>query len=143
MSAAARRGSGGHSEPHPRGAAACLFVARGRARRYHGRVPSAATARKAPVLEKLFPAIVVAACLVLLLRLLLGERRRHRFDRGLARWSRSLGARIEGLFTWNAGRRRARRAAEEAIRRAREGGEWDGNVYRPKSFGKKSDRKIH
>jgi len=52
--------------------------------------------------------------------------------------------RIQGLFTWNASRRRARRAAEEAIRRAREGGEWDGNVYRPKSFNRKDkDRKIH
>ena len=97
------------------------------------------------MLEKLFPAIVVAACLVLLLRLVLGERRRHRFDRAVARWSRNARIRIEGLFTWNAGRRRARRAAEEAIRRAREGGEWDGNVYRPKSFtkNKKNDRKIH
>ena len=96
------------------------------------------------MLEKLFPAIVVAACLVLLLRLVLGERRRHRFDRALVRWSRSARHRIEGLFTWNAERRRARRAAEEAIRRARGGGgEWDGNVYRPKSFDKKKDRKIH
>ena len=101
-------------------------------------------ARKASVLEKLFPAIVVAACLVLLLRLVLGERLRHRFDRIIARWSRTASARIQGLFTWNASRRRARRAAEEAIRRAREGGEWDGNVYRPKSFNRKDkDRKIH
>ena len=100
--------------------------------------------RKASVLEKLFPAIAVATCLVLLLRLLLGERRRHRFDRAIARWSRSARSRIEGLFTWNASRRRARRAAEEAIRRARGGGEWDGNVYRPKSFNKRDkDRKIH
>ena len=95
------------------------------------------------MLEKLFPAIVVAACAVALLRLVLGERRRHRFDRAVARWSRSARVRVEGLFTFNAGRRRARRAAEEAIRRAREGGEWDGNVYRPKSFDKKKDRKIH
>jgi len=100
--------------------------------------------RKAPVLEKLFPAIVVAICLVLLLRLVLGERRRHRFDRTIARWSRTASSRIQGMFTWNASRRRARRAAEEAIRRAREGGEWDGNVYRPKSSNKKDkDRKIH
>ena len=95
------------------------------------------------MLEKVFPAIVVACCLVLLLRLVLGETRRHRFDRAIARWSRIVGARIEGLFTWNASRRRARRAAEEAIRRAREGGDWDGNVYRPRSFGKRKDRKIH
>ena len=96
------------------------------------------------MLEKIFPAIVVAACLVLLLRLVLGQRRRHRFDRTIARWSRAASSRIEGLFTWNAGRRRAKRAADEAIRRARDGGDWDGNVYRPKSFGRKNkDRKIH
>ena len=135
-------------------AAAILNLIRGGPRvafSWHGASRSATMARtrspparKAPVLEKLFPAIVVAACLVLLLRLVLGERRRHGFDRVLGRWSRTLGARIEGLFTWNASRRRARRAAEEAIRRAREGGEWDGNVYRPKSFNnKKKDRKIH
>ena len=117
-------------------------MARRAGRRYHGRAPSAAR-RKTAVLEKLFPAIVVAACLVLLLRLVLGEQRRHRFDRAIARWSRTAAARIEGLFTWNRSRRRARREAEEAIRRAREGGEWDGNVYRPKSFGKRKDRKIH
>ncbi len=95
------------------------------------------------MLEKIFPAVVVVACLVMLLRLALGERRRHLFDRTIARWSRTLRVRTEGLFTWNSSRRRARRAADEAIRRAREGaGEWDGNVYRPKSF-KKKDRKIH
>ena len=93
--------------------------------------------------EKVIPAIVVAACLVLLLRLLLGEGRRHRFDRAIVRWSRTARVRIESLFTWNASRRRARRAAEEAIQRARDGGDWDGNVYRPKSFGKRKDRKIH
>ena len=96
------------------------------------------------MLEKLFPAIVVFACLVMLLRLVLGDRRRHLFDRGIARWSRTARARITALFTWNAGRRRARRGTEEAIRRARGGGgEWEGNVYRPKSFDKKKDRKIH
>jgi hypothetical protein len=116
-------------------------MARRRAGRYHGCAPLAAPQNTA-VLEKVFPAIVVACCLVLLLRLVLGDRR-HRFDRAIARWSRAAAARIEGLFTWNASRRRARRAAEEAIRRARDGGEWDGNVYRPKSFGKRKDRKIH
>jgi hypothetical protein len=93
------------------------------------------------VLEKIVPAIIVVACLIALARLVLGERRRFRLDRAIGRWSRSVRSRIEGLFTWNADRRRARRAAEEAIRRAKGDGEWDGNVYRPKSFRK--DRKIH
>ncbi|MGZ5130774.1 MAG: hypothetical protein ACXWCU_16520 [Caldimonas sp.] len=92
--------------------------------------------------EKIFAATIVAGCLVMLLRLVLGPRRRQRFDSSIARWSRRTGARLDALFTWNSARRRARRAADEAIRRARDGaGEWDGNVYRPKSF--KKDRKIH
>jgi hypothetical protein len=41
-------------------------------------------------------------------------------------------------------RREAARAAEEAIKRARErGGEWDGNVYKPKSFRKPPRDKMH
>jgi hypothetical protein len=95
------------------------------------------------VLEKIVPAVIVVACLVALGRLVLGERRRYRLDRAIARWARGARLRIESLFTWNADRRRARRAADEAIRRARDGGEWDGNVYRPKSFQGKKDRKIH
>ena len=97
------------------------------------------------MLEKIFAATIVAGCLVMLLRVVLGPRRRQTFDRGIARWSRRVRARLEALFTWNSGRRRARRAADEAIRRARDGaaGEWDGNVYRPKSFKNKKDRKIH
>jgi hypothetical protein len=99
------------------------------------------------VLEKIFAAIIVALCLVMLLRLALGARRRHRFDSTVARWSRRTRGRLDALFTWNSARRRARRVADDAIRRARDGastgaGEWDGNVYRPKSF-KKKQRKIH
>ena len=99
------------------------------------------------VLERIFAAIIVAGCLVMLCRLGLGVRRRQRFDNTVARWSRRTGARIDSIFTWNSSRRRAHREAEAAIRRAREGtssgaGEWDGNVYRPKSF-KKKGRKIH
>jgi hypothetical protein len=104
----------------------------------------AAVLRARPaVLEKIVPALIVVACLIALGRLVLGERRRHRLDRVVSRWARAVRSRIEGLFTWNADRRRARRAADEAIRRARDGGEWDGNVYRPKSFQGKKDRKIH
>jgi hypothetical protein len=99
------------------------------------------------VLEKIFAAIIFAGCLVMLVRLGLGVRRRQRFDSTMARWSRRASARIDSIFTWNSSRRRARRVAEAAIRRAREGtssgaGEWDGNIYRPKSF-KKKGRKIH
>ena len=95
------------------------------------------------MLEKIFAATIVVACLVMLVRLGLGARRRQRFDATAVRWSERAGARVDALFSWNSVRRRARREAESAIRRAREGdgGEWDDNVYRPKSF--KKDRKIH
>ena len=117
-------------------------MARAGVARYHEPHCRESRARSA-VLEKIVPAFIVVACLVALGRLVLGERRRFRVDRTVARWARSARSRIEALFTWNGDRRRARRAADEAIRRAREGGEWDGNVYRPKSFQGKKDRKIH
>jgi hypothetical protein len=93
------------------------------------------------VLEKIFAATIVIACLVLMLRVVLGTRRRARFDTAVARFSKRTGASVDALFAWPTARRRARREAEAAIRRAREGGEWDGNVYRPKSF--RNRRKIH
>ena len=89
---------------------------------------------------------------LLLARLFLGERRRRRVDavalHGLAAWRR----RAAALWRWRAMRREAARVAEEAIRRARERGrrgnggdedegEWDGNVYKPKSF--RGPRKPH
>lgn len=89
--------------------------------------------------DKIFAAIVLACCLVLLLRLALGERRRYRFD---AFWRRLwITLRVQGARAWHwpSARRRARRDAEEAIRRARDG-VWEGNVYKPKSFDK---RKLH
>ncbi len=97
--------------------------------------------RANPVLEKIFAAIVVAVCLVLFARIFLGARRRARFDAALTRWGRRLGRGADAIFAWPGARRRARREAEAAIRRARGGGEWDGNVYRPKAF--KKGRKIH
>lgn len=89
--------------------------------------------------EKIFAALVLACCAVLMLRLVIGARRRQRFD---AFWRRLwIRVRIHAvrIWHWPAARRRARRDAEEAIRRAREG-TWDGNVYKPKSFDK---RKLH
>jgi hypothetical protein len=118
--------------------------------RYHG-----------GVIEKLFAAVVLAACAVLMLRLLLGPRRRARFDaaaRGL--WLR-IGRAADGAWHWRGRRREAARAAEEAIRRAQgrgsgratgtdgdrepeRDGEWDGNVFRPGSFRKpRRPRKLH
>lgn len=92
--------------------------------------------------EKIIAAIMLAGCLVLLLRVFLGERRRAKFDAAIARFSHRVSRRMDALISLPAAKRRARREAEVAIRRAREGGEWDGNVYRPKSF-KKKNRRMH
>lgn len=85
------------------------------------------------VVEKLFAGTVLAVCVVMLLRLCLGARLRLRFDhaaRAVARSPMMLVHRV-----------RAARGAAEAIRRAQSPGEWDGNVYTPKSF--RRPRKPH
>lgn len=93
------------------------------------------------MIEKSFAATVLAVCVVMLLRMVIGERRRHRMDAAALRlW---YGLRRQALRAWNwwPARRKAARMADEAIRRAQADGEWDGNVYRPRSFRK--PRKPH
>jgi hypothetical protein len=104
------------------------------------------------VIEKLFAGIVLAVCLALMLRMLLGARRRARFDAAARRaWGNSQHF-LRSAYHWRSHRREAERTADEAIRRAkgRSGnsdgaggadGEWEGNVYKPKSFRK--PRKLH
>jgi hypothetical protein len=91
--------------------------------------------------EKSLAIVVLVVCLVLMGRLLLGPRRRQRFDAAVRRAGFTIRRRAFLLYHWRASRRSAERVAEETIRRAREGGSWDGNVYRPKSF--KGPRKPH
>jgi len=90
--------------------------------------------------ERVFAAVVFAVCLVLLLRLVMGARRRAWLDATLRRaWQAMRGA-VMSLRH----RREAARVAEAAIKRARErGGEWEGNVYKPKSFRKPPRDKMH
>lgn len=91
------------------------------------------------MIEKVFAGVVLAMCVVLLVRLALGASRRARFDR----WARSaawgLRARAVALWRWPRSRRQAQQLADDAIRRAREG-HWDGNVYTPERFNKKPPR---
>lgn len=77
------------------------------------------------LVEKVLAAITVGVCIVLLLRLAIGPDR------------------IAGLLRWRAAKRQAEREAKSVIERARRGGrdtrpegDWDGNVYRPKNFGR-------
>ncbi len=99
------------------------------------------------MLERLFAAIVLAACVLLLVRLLIGERRRYRFDNAMRRAARQLRRIASSLRHWRASRRNAAQAAEaanDAIRRASgRDGEWDGNVYKPKSLRKPPRDKMH
>ena len=98
------------------------------------------------MIESLFAAVVLAVCAVLLVRLLIGARRRQRFDSALRRAADSLRCTAASLRRWRASRRdaeRAARAADAAIQRARGRGEWDGNVYTAKTFRKPPRDKMH
>jgi hypothetical protein len=98
------------------------------------------------MIEHVFAAIALAACVLLMLRLMLGERRRWRFDAFVRRtWARLRRGALS-VWHWRDARRdaqRARKAADEVIKRARDRGEWDGNVYTPKSFRKPPRDKMH
>ena len=95
-------------------------------------------------MEKVLAALTLAACAVLLARLLMGETRRWRFDAAVRRAWLATQCRFLLMWNWRASKRAAALAAEDAIRRARQkaGGEWDGNVYKPKSF-RKPPNKLH
>jgi hypothetical protein len=89
--------------------------------------------------ERVFAATVLAVCALLLLRLLIGERRRRRLDAAAYRVVARLRRIGSSWRRWRRHRRDAQHAArmaDEAIRRARDRGDWDGNVYTPKSFRK-------
>lgn len=84
--------------------------------------------------EKTLAALIASVCLVLLVRLFMPERHRWRLDAAARRgWqvSRDWALRV---WRWRSSRKKAARIAEEAIRRARDGVEREGNVYRPRSF---------
>ena len=98
------------------------------------------------MIERVFAAIALAVCAVLLVRLVIGERRRWRFDAYVRRMAYGVRRFGLGVWHWRDARRAtesARQAADEAIKRARDRGEWDGNVYTPKSFRKPPHDKMH
>lgn len=91
--------------------------------------------------DKFLAGIMAVVCLVLLVRLFVGARRRQKMDRLAFGLWHGLRRRVMRVVHWRARRRSAEKAAEEAIRRARHGVERKGNVYTPKSFNK--PRKPH
>ncbi|HEX7383781.1 MAG TPA: hypothetical protein VF291_05675 [Burkholderiaceae bacterium] len=101
----------------------------------------------AAVIGQAFAILAVVVCALLFARLLLGERRRRRVDETLIRTLTGTRRRLRSAWRWRRVRRAAAKEAAEAIRRARarrdedEAGEWDGNVYKTKSF--RGPRKPH
>jgi hypothetical protein len=98
-------------------------------------------------MDKPLAALIFAACIVMLARLLMGEPRRYRFDAAARRFGFAFKRRVLLAWHWRASKRAATEAADEVIRRARQKdgpppGEWDGNVYKPKSF-RKPPNKLH
>ncbi len=93
------------------------------------------------IVEKVFAGAMVAASVLLLLRMLLKPRRRGRVDAFILRNGRLWHRRLSYALAWPAAEWRARRATKEAIRRARlSSTDREGNVYRPKAFkGKRRD----
>jgi hypothetical protein len=102
------------------------------------------------VLEKLFAGFMLLVCVVMLIRLAIGERRRWRLDAALHRaWLRTRRAyastrlRIVTLYRWRASRKAAAEATEQAIRRARGSSRRDDNVVHPDAFRKPPNDKLH
>jgi hypothetical protein len=99
------------------------------------------------MVHTLLAAAGLAICIALALHMALPYRARARVDAAVARLGAWLQAQMDRATGWRRRQRQTRAAALEAervIRRARESaqqggrvdGEWDGNVYRPKSFDK-------
>ena len=92
------------------------------------------------MVEKIFAGLTLAVCALLLMRLLVGAQRRSRIDTAARRALHEAQRVALSAYNWRDRNRRAARAAEDAIRRARAGAtERDGNVYKPKSFRKPPD----
>ena len=100
------------------------------------------------MIEKTLAAVVLAVCALLLLRLVIGERRRYRLDaalRSAGRTAQRAARSVQSAWRWGGARRASKKAAIEAIRRARDGAgvTREGNVYKPKSFRKPPRDKMH
>jgi hypothetical protein len=93
------------------------------------------------VVEKIFAAAMVVACVLLLARMVLKPRRRARVDASLRKNGELWQRRVRRFVAWPAAALRARRVTRDAIRRARRSAiERDGNVLSPKAFkGKRRD----
>jgi hypothetical protein len=88
------------------------------------------------LIEKLVAGAVAAVCMVFMIRLLLGVKRRAAFDFAARRFVLACRRSAVYVFRWRSIKRDSARQADEAIARARKAGKWKGNVYTPDSFEK-------
>lgn len=94
--------------------------------------------------EQVLAGLVLAVCVLLLLRLTLNAPRRYRIDSALRRGWLWCGRQIKRPGQHRARKRAAAAQAEELIRRVRREVERDGNVIRPRQFrGSREPRKPH
>lgn len=94
--------------------------------------------------DKLFSIFVAAVCVVLLIRLALGDKRRARYDRAFVQFCSTVGRQWKALWQWRRKRKsaaEARQVAQEVINRVRHRVEKEGNVLTPEAF--KEPRKPH
>ena len=102
------------------------------------------------MIEKVFAAVVLAVCALLFVRLLISARQRYRLDMSLRamgrkaqRMARATRQAAVAAWHWPGARRASKKAAAEAIQRARGGVSREGNVYKPESFRKPPRDKMH
>jgi hypothetical protein len=102
------------------------------------------------MIGKVFAAIGLAVCVLLFVRLLISASQRYRLDMSLRamgrksqRMARATQQAAVAAWHWPGARRASKKAAAEAIQRARGGVTREGNVYKPKSFRKPPRDKMH
>ena len=95
------------------------------------------------LITRVLAGMVLAVCLALLVRMVIGARLRSRLDAAAQRlWQRvRRGRPLPTRTERRADPKEAARMAQEAIRRASRRGRWEGNVYKPDAFRPPTDDK--
>lgn len=93
------------------------------------------------MVENVLAGLVLAVCVVLLVRLALGSYQRQRLDASVTRRFQAVRRTVREAWRWRGAKRRAVREADDLIRRARHKARREGNVIRPESF--ETPRKPH
>ena len=104
------------------------------------------------MLTKVFASLGLLICIALALHMCLGRRQQLWLERRWDAIRRHLGATLGWRFDGRERRRVAHQATLDAIDRAKRrsarepaplDGSWEGNIYRPKAFEGKAQRKLH